>query len=172
MPSLKIEPPLRLLPGPECAVGPHTFVAAPASSGAAVEALLRRPRSPRYLEQLRRLDAASLHRVAAAWNALGAELEAELEAELPPVAPPERPLGVVARCYLGTPFEVHLCDFTGRIVTHVEVRHPLPPPFERARLLVHHPAFLAVEVYSTVLRTIGPSGEVGVFVGLPAGDRR
>jgi len=57
------------------------------------------------------------------------------------------PLGLLAKCYLGPPYEVHTLDLTGGIVKHYMRHEPLPDPYAGARRLAEHPAYLAIEVY-------------------------
>ena len=57
------------------------------------------------------------------------------------------PIGCVAECYLGKPYEVHVLDLAGGIVEHYHVSQSMPMPFERARRLALHDAYIAIEVY-------------------------
>ncbi|MGH2911972.1 MAG: hypothetical protein ACRDJ3_05805 [Solirubrobacteraceae bacterium] len=68
------------------------------------------------------------------------------------------PLGCVARCYLGPPYQVHTLDLVGCIVEHYHASQPLPGEFERARRLAMHPAYIAVEVYSDHLVCVRADG--------------
>jgi hypothetical protein len=57
------------------------------------------------------------------------------------------PIGCVAKCYLGKPYEVHVLDLAGGIVEHYHASQSMPVPFERARRLALHDAYIAIEVY-------------------------
>jgi hypothetical protein len=57
------------------------------------------------------------------------------------------PIGCVAECYLGEPYEVHVLDLAGGIVEHYHASQSMPMPFERARRLALHEAYIAIEVY-------------------------
>jgi hypothetical protein len=57
------------------------------------------------------------------------------------------PIGCVAECYLGKPYEVHVLDLAGGIVEHYQTSQSMPMPFERARRLALHHAYIAIEVY-------------------------
>ncbi|GAB3735065.1 hypothetical protein GCM10027598_60940 [Amycolatopsis oliviviridis] len=57
------------------------------------------------------------------------------------------PLGIVGKCYLGEPFEVHTLALDGSIIEHYHHGQGLPGGLERARALAVSPAYLAVEVY-------------------------
>lgn len=128
-------------------------------SPAQVQQRLRQRRAPRYLEQIGRLDAGTHHQNAAALREL---LEA-ITAEFPELGIDERPLGIVATCRLGPPYEVHICDFGGSIVEHYERSRSMPPLFERARPLTAHGAYQFIEVYVTTLRAVGADGSVAVL---------
>jgi hypothetical protein len=109
-------------------------------------------RSPRYRAMLAQLDTGHLQ---------PAELAGAMEviaAEFAPGQP--SPLGLVSQCYLGPPYQVHILDLVGQIVEHYEHGKPMPHPFERARRLASHPAYLAVEVYEDVLACIRADGSV------------
>lgn len=74
------------------------------------------------------------------------------------------PQGVVSRCFLGPPYEVHILDLGGWIVEHFEVGRAMPPPFESARRLALHPAYEFVEVTEqrlVAVRTDGTAVEIG-----------
>lgn len=58
------------------------------------------------------------------------------------------PLGVVAKCFLGHPHEVHTLDLSGsQIIKHYKIGETLPDDFEKARTLAKHNAYALVEVY-------------------------
>ena len=68
------------------------------------------------------------------------------------------PLGLVGKCYLGDPYEVHVLDVSGAIVEHFTAGQNLPSPFQPARSLALHPAYLAVEVYADRLVCLREDG--------------
>ncbi len=70
------------------------------------------------------------------------------------------PLGIVAKCYLGNPYEVHILDLVGQIIQHFKLEEFMPSAFERARSLALHPAYAFVEVYSNKLRCVREDGTV------------
>src|SRR5215210_4188234 len=123
-----------------------------------VQQRLRQRRSPRYLEQIRRLDAGTHHQNAAALQ----ELLDAITAEFPDLGIDERPLGIVGKCQLGPPYEVHICDLGGSIVEHYERSRSMPPLFERARTLTTHGAYQFIEIYATTVRAVGADGSVAV----------
>jgi hypothetical protein len=83
--------------------------------------------------------------------------------EFPELGVDQLPLGIVSRCYLGTPFEVHRCGLDGEILDHFETFRQMPAPFERARSLALHPAYAFVEVYADSLRAVSADGSVSVI---------
>jgi hypothetical protein len=95
-----------------------------------------------------------------------AALRSLLEAisdEFPELQIDQLPLGIVSKCYLGAPYEVHVCDLAGQILRHYETFRSMPAPFERARSLAVHPGYAFVEVYSNSLRAIAPDGSVSLI---------
>lgn len=73
------------------------------------------------------------------------------------------PIGLVAECYLGAPYEVHVLDLAGEIVEHYHASQPLPTPFERARRLSLHKAYVAIEVYRDRLACLHADGTAVVI---------
>jgi hypothetical protein len=128
-------------------------------SPAQVEQRLRQKRSPRYLEQIKRLDAGTHHQNAAALQ----ELLDAITAELPELGIDERPLGIVSKCHLGPPYEVHICDLTGGIIEHFQHSRSMPPLFERARSLAAHGAYAFIEIYVSTIRAVAADGSVSVL---------
>jgi hypothetical protein len=109
-------------------------------------------RSSRFAAAIARLDAGDLQ--ATDLTALMDEIAAEY-----PMGSAQ-PLGLVATCHLGFPYEVHILDLIGGIVEHFEVSQPMPHPFERARALSTHPAYDVIEVYDEVLVCVRSDGSV------------
>lgn len=69
------------------------------------------------------------------------------------------PVGILAKCYLGHPHEVHTLDLSaGQIIQHYKIGEPLPEHFEKARTLAKHNAYLFVEVYKDKLILIREDG--------------
>jgi hypothetical protein len=57
-------------------------------------------------------------------------------------------LGLVAKCYLGSPYVDHRLDLFGAIVEHYAPSDPMPSPYENARMLARSGAYAFVEVHS------------------------
>lgn len=70
------------------------------------------------------------------------------------------PLGIVGRCYLGAPYEVHTLTMDGEILAHYRTGEDLPEPLERARELARSETYLAIEVYPDRLVHIRTDGSV------------
>lgn len=78
------------------------------------------------------------------------------------------PIALVARCYLGEPYEVHICDLRGEILQHFERGKGMPFPEEGARALALHPDYAFVEVYSDA--TLVPVRKDGTVVVITTGS--
>lgn len=69
------------------------------------------------------------------------------------------PLGILAKCYLGHPHEVHTLDLSGgHIIQHYKIGESLPDHFEKARTLAKHNAYAFVEVFKDKLILIREDG--------------
>lgn len=69
------------------------------------------------------------------------------------------PLGILAKCFLGHPHEVHTLDFNAtQIIKHYKIGEPLPDHFEKARTLAKHNAYAFVEIYKDKLILIREDG--------------
>jgi hypothetical protein len=120
---------------------------------------LREKRSAKYIEAMQRLDAGTHQQNTAALHEL---LEA-IASEFPELTIDQRPLGLVSKCYLVEPFEVHRCDLDGNIVEHFERHRAMPALFERARGLAAHGDYRVIEIYADSLRAITADGSVAVL---------
>lgn len=119
-------------------------------------AQLRRRRSPAYLSALASLDGGG--RIVDRDKI--AELREAISAEFPPAA--ELPLGWVAKCFLGPPFQVHILDLAGGVVEHYRGGDPLPGLLEQARSLAAGGRYAFVEVYPDKLVAVAPDGATSV----------
>lgn len=120
---------------------------------------LRQKRSKRYIEGIGKIDVSHhLHDQ----QALDQLLES-ISAEFPDLTIEQRPLGIVAKCYLGHPYEVHICDLAGGIVEHFEVGRPMAQVLERARSLARHRTYSFIEVYADTLRAVSEDGSISVI---------
>lgn len=127
--------------------------------GAPLKQRLREKRSNAYLQAMTRLDAGE-------HAANKSELDALVEAianEFPELGIDQRPIGFVSQCFLGAPYEVHICDLAGGIIEHYETYRAMPSLFERGRALALHPSYAFIEVYPDSLRAIALDGSVSVI---------
>lgn len=120
--------------------------------------LLRKKRSAAYVKACQQLDAGghvtNQERVNAILQQLGAEFpEIELNGLL---------IGIVAKCYLGDPYEVHSLDITGSIIEHYKKGQAMPGGLEKARSLAIYGSYAFIEVYTDCCRAISEDGTVSV----------
>jgi hypothetical protein len=120
---------------------------------------LREKRSLTYVETFGRIDVAGYQ---SNKDALDSLLRT-ISNEFPELSIDQLPLGIVSKCYLGTPFEVHICDFNGEIIEHFETHRPMAAPFEPARCLALHPSYAFIEVFNDTLRAVCVDGAVSVI---------
>ena len=128
-------------------------------AGPRLAARLRQKRSKSFVDQIGKIDAVHHHHDRQALE----QLIAAIAAEFPELTIEQRPLGIVAKCYLGLPYEVHVCDLAGGIVEHFELGRPMSPQFERARSLARHSTYSFIEVYADTLRAVSEDGSVSVI---------
>jgi len=140
-------------------VNPVHIFAGNRLSPQSLQARLRQKRSARYIDAMTQLDAGGhVHSTAA-----NQALQDAIQQELPDVTVDALPLGVVSKCYLGAPYEVHTLDCTGGIVKHFKCGETLSPLMERARSLANHPTYAFIEVYSTKLIAVSASGQTAII---------
>jgi len=108
---------------------------------------------------MKRLDAGSHHEDRAGLDAL---VQA-MASEFPELTIEQRPLGIVSECYLGPPYQVHICDLGGCIIEHFERNRLMPNQFERARSLALHPSYAFIEIYIDCVRAVGLDGAISVI---------
>ncbi|MDR2688268.1 MAG: hypothetical protein LBB76_00740 [Azoarcus sp.] len=128
-------------------------------SPVARDARLRQKRSSPYIQAMAKLDAGG-HTCDR--QALETLLVA-IQAEFPELSLPDLPQGIVARCHLGAPYEVHTLDRVGAILQHYKSFEPLPADLERARSLALHPGYSFVEVYPDRLIAVAENGDTSLI---------
>ena len=128
-----------------------------ANKSAVTVARSRQRRSREYMDALRKLDSGG-H---LADDELLREIRDAMAAEFP-AGPSSWPLGIVAKCYLGVPFEVHTVDISGQIIRHYKIGEPLPGEMERARRLAASEAYMVIELYTDRLVAIAADGSTSV----------
>lgn len=123
-----------------------------------IDRALRKPRSEAYLRAMRQLDAGG--HVTNAKKVK--DIVNQLEAELPEIKLSGFLIGIISRCYLGDPYEVHTLDAAGEIITHYKRGEVLPNGMEKARSLAMMD-YAFIEVYTDRCCAIGEDGSVSVI---------
>jgi hypothetical protein len=131
----------------------------PSLTKSQMQKLLRQKRSLAYLEALQQLDAGGHQANTEALNGL----ISSIESELPDIS--NQLLGIVSKCYLGHPFEVHTLQIDGDIIHHYKAGNPLPAPLEKARGLALHSSYLCIEVYTHFIVAISKNGSASLIEG-------
>ena len=121
--------------------------------------LLKKQRSKEYMEAIHKLDAGGHTMNAAEREAIVAAIRAELPEVLDLAGVL---IGIVAKCYLGDPYEVHTITIIGNIIEHYKRGQALPDGMERARSLAARGGYEFVEVYTDVCRAVSSDGSVSV----------
>lgn len=116
-------------------------------------------RSNRYLRALKELDAGG-RLGATEMRGIVDDIRREFDEKYC-----STPIGIVGKCYLGEPFEVHTLALDGEIIEHYRVGETVPGGLERARPLAVSPVYLAVEVYSDRVVCIRADGSTAVLEG-------
>lgn len=124
-----------------------------------IDRVLNRKRSPEYMNAIARMDAGghvhNQHMVDALIQAIQNELP-EIEIDL-------GPQGIVSKCYLGAPYEVHTLDVAGHIIEHYETYRKMPGLLETARGLAKSGHYAFIEVYPNALRAVKEDGTVATI---------
>lgn len=111
-------------------------------------------RSKKYLDLIAGLDAKTLTDT----KGMGALIKA-IQEEFGIAELSSLPLGIVAKCFLEHPHEVHTLDLSGsQIIKHYKIGEALPDDFEKARTLAKHNAYAFVEVYRDKIILIREDG--------------
>jgi hypothetical protein len=111
-------------------------------------------RSKKYLDFIAGLDAKTLT------DTKGMdELMKAIQEELGTAELTSLPLGIVSKCYLGQPYEIHTLDLSGsQIIKHYKTNEIMEAHFEKARTVAKHNAYAMVEVYKDKIILIREDG--------------
>jgi len=124
------------------------------------ELVLRRKRSQNYVNILKKLDIAGHNISQDKIN----EIINAIKNELPELSIDEFPIGIVAKCYLGEPYEVHTLSMLGKsIVEHYKIGQSLPEGLEKARNLANNENYEFVEVYHNKIIAIKEDGSTAII---------
>lgn len=127
----------------------------------AIEDRLRQRRSLAYVGTMAKLDAGGHVHTRDSLDAL----LAAIRSELPELTIEHLPVGIVARCRLGPPYEVHTLDRNESIIRHFKTFEPLPAFMERARALALYPGYAFIEVYADKLIAVADNGDTSIVKG-------
>lgn len=115
---------------------------------------LLKKRSEKYLNLIRGIDTELLSETRGK-----EELMSKIQEEFGTAELSSLPLGILAKCFLGHPHEVHTLDLSGgQIIRHYKIGESLPDHFEKARTLAKHNAYAFVEIYKDKLILIREDG--------------
>lgn len=124
------------------------------SNGFVSDRDLLKKRSKKYLDLIAGLDSESLTDTAGKDNLLKAIQEEFGTADILSL-----PIGIVSKCFLGHPFEVHTLELSGKqIISHFKFSEPMAVDFEKARAVAKHNAYAMVEVYKDKIILIREDG--------------
>lgn len=126
------------------------------STGFITDRDILKKRSKKYLDLIAGLDAKTLT------DTKGMEdLMKVIQEEFGTAQLTSLPLGIVSKCYLGHPFEVHTLDLSGsQIIKHYKTNDIMEADFEKARTVAKHNAYAMVEVYKDKIILIREDGTV------------
>lgn len=111
-------------------------------------------RSKKYLDLIAGLDSKTLTETKGMDELMKAIQEEFGTAELASL-----PLGIVSKCFLGHPYEVHTLDLSGsQIIKHYRSNETMEVDFEKARTVAKHNAYAMVEVYKDKIILIREDG--------------
>ncbi|OUS69492.1 hypothetical protein B1748_31380 [Paenibacillus sp. MY03] len=129
--------------------------------GLALEKRLRQKRSTAYTEAMTKLDAGGV----VCHSETVRELIQTISNEFPELKPHQFPIGIISKCYLGSPYEVHVLDTALEIVEHYKVGQSLPSGMEKGRALALHPGYLYIEIFSNSICAVSKSGNTSIIQG-------
>lgn len=113
-----------------------------------------RKRSKKYLEVIASIDQKTLTDTKGM-----AELMKAVQEEFGTADIASLPLGIVSKCFLGHPYEVHTLDLsTTQIIRHYKISEAMGGDFEKARGIAKHNAYVMVEVYKDKMILIREDG--------------
>ena len=126
-----------------------------------LQKLLRKKRSKRYMEAMGALDTGGHVNNQEKIN----ELIEAIREEFPEVELIKTGIfiGMVSKCFLGDPYEVHTVDFTHTIIKHYKQGEVLPDGMEKARAIAARNIYMYIEVYTDHCCAISADGTVSII---------
>lgn len=126
-----------------------------------LQRILRKKRSQKYMEAMKSLDAGGhVHNQEKVNELINAIREEFPEVEL---IDSGILIGIVSKCYLGRPYEVHTLDCTLSIVEHYKQGQSLPDGMEKARAIAARAVYEYIEVYKDYCCAISSDGTVSII---------
>ncbi len=141
---------------PDVAIRQQTMVRL---EGVGLDKRLRSKRSNTLVDAMTKLDVSGV----AADKKNVQKLIDQIASEFPELAAEQLPLGIVSKCYLGNPFEVHSLDARLEIIKHYKRGEVIPNGMEKARRLAMHPSYAYIEVYTNMICAVSKFGEVSII---------
>ncbi len=135
-------------------INPATGIKQTLATGVISDRDILKKRSRKYLDCMTSLDAKTLT------DTKGMdELMRAIQKEFGTAELASQPLGIVAKCFLGHPYEVHTLDLSGsQIIKHYTGAETMEADFEKARNIARHNSYALVEVYKDKLVLIREDG--------------
>ncbi len=118
---------------------------------------LKKKRSADYMNAIRLIDAGGAVLDQAAFDLLVNEIQSDLGPLDSSIA---QPVGIIDKCYLGDPYEVHMLDTTHNIIEHFEKGRPLPGVLEKYRGMAASGSYDFIEVYANCACAVRSNGQV------------
>lgn len=124
------------------------------------ELAFRRKRSSKYLDIIKSFDIAG-HNIT---QDKIEEIINAIKSEFPEISIDDLPIGIVAKCYLGEPYEIHTLSLLGKsIVHHYKKGEALESDLEKARTLANNKNYAFVEVYKNKLIAVKKDGSTSII---------
>lgn len=137
-------------------INPTTGTKQTVSTGFVNDRDIFKKRSRKYLDCISGLDAKTLTET----NGMD-ELMRAIQEEFGTAELASLPLGIVAKCFLGHPYEVHTLDLSGsQIIKHYTTGEIMEADFEKARNIARHNSYALVEVYKDKMILVRDDGTV------------
>ena len=126
-----------------------------------LQRILRKKRSQKYMEAMKSLDAGGHVHNQEKVN----ELINVIREEFPEVELIKTGIfiGMVSKCFLGDPYEVHTVDFTHTIIKHYKQGETLPDGMEKARAMAARGIYEYIEVYTDYCCAVSSDGTVSMI---------
>ncbi|EGL18098.1 hypothetical protein [Paenibacillus sp. HGH0039] len=130
-------------------------------TGLALDKKRREKRSDAYVNALSQLDGAG----AVLDRSKIDQIIQAVANEFSELQPYQFPIGIISKCYLGEPYEVHSLDIRLEIIEHYKKGTALPGGMEKGRSLAVHPGYEFIEIYSDSICAVARNGNVSMIKG-------